>query len=580
MLGVRNQKGHVFVRACASASRVRLLVGAMACALLASAAPAWGQAVPSAADAARVQQRMPDATLPQPEVKAGAAARALPVVAVPKKAKTIRFTLKAVQIDGATAFDEAALADIYRDSIGQEIALDVVWEFAAAITERYQQAGYFLSRAYVPAQEIDEGIVHIRVAEGYVHDVQLDAQATTNPLVVAWTERLRSERPLRLASMESLLLRLNDLAGQDYRAVLEKAIDPDAPEGAALLNVVTVEEHKEFRVGFDNFGSRYLGPYEANAQVVLPIIPNQKTTVSWLGSLPMDELKYGSITHSIPLSYDWAMDLNASRTDTHPGSILESQEIDSVSTGFGFGFSYQWKRQRNENILTRLSFDGRNTRSDLLKILPITRDQVRALRATTTYQRAHDAGDYDYASLTVSQGIDGFGASKAGDANLSRAEAKPDFSKIEAMYSHLQPLPQNFVGVVSLNGQFASGPLYSSEEFGYGGQSFGRAYDASEITGDHGVAAALELRYNGLKPWGGMHFAPYGFYDIGRVWNDDAGQEKQASGSSMGVGVRAATELGITANIGVAIPLTRDVDQPIYGNGKSPRYMLQLTYEY
>lgn len=564
--------GHDFARAWVSAF-------ALLCAWALAPSWAYAQAVPGPADAGRVQQRLPD-MLPLPETPGGAPRALGPQLTAPEEARAIQFVLRRVVIEGATAFSEKQLADIYRDDLGEEISLHRVWAYAGRITERYQQAGYFLSRAYIPAQEIADGVVHIRVVEGFVHTLELDAKARANPLVVQWTQRLQAQKPLTVDAMESLLLRLNDLPGQNYRAVLQKNEVSDAPEGAAQLNVVTTEEPKEIHLNVDNFGSRYLGPYEASAQVMLPIIPNQRTMVSVLASTPADELKYGSITHTIPLSYDWSMDLNAGRTDTHPGSVLKTQEIDSVSTSFGFGFTYQWMRQRRENLTSRLAFDGRNTDSDIAKLLPLTRDQVRAVRFSSTYQRMADSGSYDYATLIATQGVDGLGASKANDSNLSRAEATPDFQKLEFLYSRLQPLPGDFAGIVSVSGQIASGPLYSSEEFGYGGQNFGRAYDASEITGDHGIAASLEIRYHGLKPWGGMKLAPYGFYDIGRVYNDDAGQEKQASGSSAGFGLRVATEQGISANIGMAFPLTREIDQPLYGNEKSPRYMLQIGYDF
>ena len=62
--------------------------------------------------------------------------------------------------------------------------------------------------------------------------------------------------------------------------------------------------------------------------------------------------------------------------------------------------------------------------------------------------------------------------------------------------------------MAALSGQWASGPLYSSEEFGYGGKNFGRAYDQSELTGDHGVAASVEVDYAGWSAGRPMAFTP------------------------------------------------------------------------
>ncbi len=81
--------------------------------------------------------------------------------------------------------------------------------------------------------------------------------------------------------------------------------------------------------------------------------------------------------------------------------------------------------------------------------------------------------------LGLTQGIAGLGASKKGDLNLSRAQATPDFQKMTLSYTRQQGLLPDTVITGDLSGQLASVPLYSSEEFGVGGQRFGRAYDNS-----------------------------------------------------------------------------------------------------
>ena len=164
-----------------------------------------------------------------------------------------------------------------------------------------------------------------------------------------------------------------------------------------------------------------------------------------------------------------------------------------------------------------------------------------------------------------------------GDLNLSRAQATPDFTKAELGLTRLQAITADWSLLASAAGQIASGPLYSVEEFGYGGQAFGRAFDSSEITGDHGLNGSLEVRYNGLKFSPSVTLQPYGFYDIGEVWNDDIGQVEHASGSSAGFGLRTSTDFGLTSNVGLAFPLTRSIATPIYGQGKNdPRIMLQI----
>ncbi|MBY0428334.1 MAG: hypothetical protein K2Q32_03855 [Alphaproteobacteria bacterium] len=135
---------------------------------------------------------------------------------------------------------------------------------------------------------------------------------------------------------------------------------------------------------------------------------------------------------------------------------------------------------------------------------------------------------------------------------------------------------------ISGAGQWATGVLYSSEQFGFGGQSFGRAYDASDFTGDRGLKGAFELRYGGFANGNLINLQPYGFYDMGVVWNDAVGQLPEQAASSFGLGVRFSTEWKQSGNLGLAWPIDRDIATPIYGNGQKhgPRIILQISQQF
>lgn len=532
-------------------------------------------------DPGRVEERtqpLPEAT----EVAPPAPTPAAPApVDAPPGSEQIQLKLEAVTVEGATVYSEKELSEAYAEELGKYITLDKVWVIAQRITDRYQRDGYFLTRAIVPPQELDAGRVTIRVIEGYVEDVQLDPEIGDNRLVVALAKRIEKMRPVSTEKLESVLMRMNDIPGMQFRSVLEKKKDADNT-GAVTMVLMPVEEHSTTQIGIDNFGSRYLGPWEGTISHQRSLIDGHETQFTVLAGSQKDELLYGSLGHRWMFLPDWTLDMNVSRTNSEPGFTLEPQAIDSKSFGWGFGVSYQVIRQRQENMSVRVAFDARDTESDIFDgLLPITRDRVRAARAILRYETADRWAGYNLGVITFSQGLEGFNASEAGDANLSRAEADPDFRKVELVLSRLQGIDNDWNMLGTLSGQYAGSPLYSSEEFGYGGQAFGRAYDSSEITGDQGIAAALEIRYNGIPDWAGFSASPYGFYDIGAVWNEDTGSQERISGSSTGLGVRVSHTAGLAANVGVAFPLTKEVDAPLHSsNKKSPRYLVQLTYSF
>jgi len=59
-----------------------------------------------------------------------------------------------------------------------------------------------------------------------------------------------------------------------------------------------------------------------------------------------------------------------------------------------------------------------------------------------------------------------------------------------------QPLPQNFSAFFAAYAQYAFTPLLVSEQCSYGGRFFGRAFDPSQMLGDHCWSVLGEARYD------------------------------------------------------------------------------------
>jgi hemolysin activation/secretion protein len=164
-------------------------------------------------------------------------------------------------------------------------------------------------------------------------------------------------------------------------------------------------------------------------------------------------------------------------------------------------------------------------------------------------------------NLTVSQGIEGLGSTDNGNPLASRAAGRVDFSKIEGTIGRTQPLPGRFSAYASLYGQYAFTPLLVSEQCGYGGRFFGRAFDPSEMLGDSCFEALGELRYDLMPMVSQITQAQlYAFTDYGRLYTRDAAAGTDASmhGASIGVGLR----LAVLKNFSTDLQTAKAIDGP------------------
>ena len=549
--------------------------------LSSAAMAAIEQPLPGPADVSRIkpEERIatPDRTQDQ-QVTVPAFVATTPV---PEGVKSIHLTLKSVTIVGMTAFTPDEMADVYASYIDKDVTLDVAWVIAGAITQRYQNAGYFLSRAYVPQQRIKDGGITINVIEGYVGKVEVGGDVGQHRVVQEYIDRLQKQRPVKTDTIESFLLRMNDLPGYSFRSVLSPLDEKGADEAAIKLVLIAADKAGKGSISYDNFSSRYMGPDEAFASYTISFLPLQQTTFSALSSLPPDRLRYGVLKQDIAIAADITLELNAGLTKAYPGYKLDALDIASQTTSGSIGLNYQWIRQRDQNLLLKILLDSRNIFSNIL-YTPQTREQVRAFRAGIVYDTSDKWHGYDNATLTLSHGIDGLGSSTKDNFHPSRPDVSPNFVKAELDVSRLQGITNDWSLFGAATGQLSNGKLYSSEQFGYGGQSFGRAYDTSEVTGDEGLEGSLELRYGGFSEWQPVTPQPYAFYDIGTVWNDGTGALKRTTGASAGFGMRFNTIWHQSGNLGVAFPLTRDIATPIYVRGevRGPRILLQITQDF
>lgn len=490
----------------------------------------------------------------------------------------LRFVLTGVVIENASAFDAAALAPLYEPYLAQEIDLGDIENILQAITAKYRDAGYFLSRAVVRPQPLELGILHITMIEGYVRRVIVhDTDPSEEARLSSYFAAVIASRPLRLAPLERALLLVDDIPGLHVGPSLQAE---DEESGAYDLILQLQRQRLAGFASFDNRGTESLGPWQAqlsgSVNSVFSAFDRLQLSVFDTPNRPT-ELFSTELFYDTPLdSIGTRLGLSIARTHLRPGGSLAPQDLDATAMSYAARITYPLFRSRNQSLWLSAGFDVLDS-TEQSSGEPLFDDHLRVLRGTATYVGKDDAGNVDQAELKLSQGLRFLGASHPSDAGLSRSGGRADFTKIAGSLTRQQVLDEHWGAQLAIAGQKSAEPLLLSEQFALGGVPFGRGYDPAEIAGDDALVGSIEFRYgrfveSPVLRW----YQLYGFYDLGTVWNMDAGgaTSQRFSLASLGAGVRMTLQHDIAVSIEIAKPLTRRVAAE---GGKPLRVFVSLS---
>jgi hemolysin activation/secretion protein len=470
-------------------------------------------------------------------------------------------TLREVRFEGATSVSLDVLNEIARPYLNREMPLSGVFQLAEAVTAEYRRRGYVLSRAMVGPQRIENGVVVIQVLEGYVAGVTIEGDAGGyRPFLEQYTAPVIASRPADGQVLSRALLLARDLKGIDVRSV----VTPSATlPGAADLSLVVERRPVEGYVAIDNRGSRWLGPVQVYGSVSFNdgLGLGERITATAVAAPEDGELGFVSLTYDQPVGGS-GLRFNGfmSYARTEPGEELKVLGLEGESVTAGFGLEYPFIRSRDLNLIGRTTFTVRNAESSNDLVDPIFDDRLRTLTNELGGNYADAWGGLNSARLALVTGLSVFDATGASDLDKSRATGDGEFNKINFEMSRVQPLSGGVYLQAAITGQWTSDSLLASEEFGLGGSNFGRAFDPSEITGDKGVAAKVEL-FKTIPMGAASSLEPYVFYETGFVRQVDplpAEPERDSIGAA-GVGVRFAANDRWAGSVEFAQPFERDV---------------------
>ena len=257
-------------------------------------------------DPARIGHRLSNEIAPK-KIPTLAVPSTVNKTVLPSAADKIKFKLNQLNLTGVTVYKQNALEKYYQSYLGKTISLTDLQQIADNITKQYREDGYIISKTIIPAQKISNGIVTLRVIEGYVANVNVAGSPRgARDLLQAYGDKLKAQRPLNINKMERYVLLANDIPGTEVKAVLSPAQNnPDltATTGATDITLIGDQHSASGYLTFDNRGTRFLGPNQYSGGISLNSLLRSGDQTTFQGLVTADPklLQYFRLSHQTPL---------------------------------------------------------------------------------------------------------------------------------------------------------------------------------------------------------------------------------------------------------------------------------------
>ena len=537
--------------------------------LAAPCGAALGQVIPGSGE---LLQQTPQPTAPAPSSKTGLtisipAAQPLPTSGA--------FLVQHIQISGNLLLTAAELRPLVQPSEGKMLSLSQLQDLATLITERYQQRGYLLSRAYIPPQTLSDGSVRIAVLEARYGAVAIEnSSSVCDALLQSYLRPLTPGDPVIEDALQRSLLLLSDVPG----AVVNSTLAPGAEPGTTDLQLSASQGARESgSLGLDNAGNRYTGRERLSAALNIDN-PLQHGDVLSLNAMTAGpDLSYGRVGYQTLLldgqgtSVGGAVSalyyqLGHGLSDLHAHGTAEVETLTLMQPLI---------RSVPGNLFAQFAFDAKQLRDETDAADIHTNRYTDALTMTLAGDH-RDSQGISNMNLGVGVGSLGFDNEAAQLADASSARTSGTYAKYTLSLARLQALSESNSLYVAVNGQAADKNLDSSEQFFLGGPNSVRAYDVGTVGGTRGALATAELRHNfGVSSYGSWQTILFVDSGVVRIYQKPfTAGDNNATLSGAGIGINWAAGSGWSAALGVARPV--GAVPKLVGDTASSRLWLEL----
>jgi len=462
-----------------------------------------------------------------------------------------RILIKKIEVKGATHLDKQTLNNILSKYEGKKLTIGEINQIAKDITKAYRQKHYILAYAYVPPQEIKNGILEIRVLEGKIGKIIIKGNKSySKKFIQKHLEIIKKDTLLKDETLERALLLLNDYPSLNVKGVLTK--------GETLGTTDIIVETKDKRpisasLSYDNFGDKVTSKSRLTAEFGIGNLITSGDYLTFRGITGLDRIdlnriSYGKAEYLFPIGYNGIkMGLNYAHSKYKAGKQYTPLDIYGDADIASIYITNPLIKKRTQSLDMEFGFDYKDI-YDYMLSSKRSEDNIRVFHLGLTYDFLDNFYGRNIINLTLYQGVKGiFGGNGKNDPNTSRVNADGGFTKWTADITRIQYITRYNSLYLRASGQYSNDNLFTAEQFMIGGIGTVRGFDLASESGDSGYTASVEFHLSPIYPEKEIFGQKLGdtlkfilFADHGGVFknNIQPGEYKHKYLTSIGAGMR------------------------------------------
>jgi len=409
------------------------------------------------------------------------------------------FFVKKVIIEGNTLIDDTTLAPLVDVDGGMDVTLGILSLMANEITAEYAMKGYFLTRAFVPQQELVDGTVKIKVLEGSVGKVTISGNKRYDSK--GFLDRMKpvqEEKVLREQTLEETLLELNSMLGVQVRSVLKPG---ELPGTSDLVLNVTEARRYQFSYDQDNFGSHYTGTnkFGLTGTVGGVLTMGDQFSTRWSTT----DMVFDSYAPSyiFPVStLGTKLRLAYTFSENELGRSLKNQAMGGSSHTYAWELSHPLAKARDNQITIRGGMDFKISENEKVSTNSISsKENIQDVYFGLGGNFTDSYLGRNFYDIKVKLGLrlaHTFGRIPTRERGNDNAFT----SNLSLTRIQKTKFFDSFF-IIKLNGQVADKRVLSGSKISYGGMGTVRGYTLAEIGGDMGYSASIDYTIPYPKKW-------------------------------------------------------------------------------